>query len=99
MCGCTSSARCTVCKILGILATLVLTLTTVAALVGVYRTHVLPGGMSFGTPEGSLALLVLVLSAAIWVKMVWKMCPCPSLKGCGGCGPCSCPPGHCTCGK
>lgn len=91
-----------VCKIIGGLAALILTLTTIASLVGVYRTHLLPGGLTFGSLEGSVALAVLVLSLIAWVKTVHKMCPCGCATGCGCgamCSGCGKPSADCGCGN
>lgn len=55
---------------------LLVTLATLAALVGVWKTHMTADGMMFGSTEGSLALLTFVLSSVIWVKMVKCLCPC-----------------------
>ncbi len=86
---------CIVCKIVAGLVALVLTLTTIAAVIGVYMTHVSPAGWVFGSTAGSVALVTFILSLMAWFKVVKKMCPCSS-KGCGsGCG---CGGGSCDCG-
>ncbi len=89
-----------VCKFFTALVLLLVTLTTVAAAIGVWHTHVMPTGVwVFGTAEGSLSLLVLIVSLMAWLKLFKKMCSCGSKMGCGT-GSCSCGMGGaCMCGK
>ena len=99
---CSSGNCCVVCKIVKALVILVLTLTSVAAFIGVWNTHMVNGAWTFGSQEGSLALLVLVVSFSLWGKKLTKMCPCGSKGACGGCpcgkDNCACDKG-CGCGK
>jgi hypothetical protein len=66
--------------LLGLVA-LVLTLTTIASIIGVYQAHMSAAGMVFGSLNGSVAILTLVVSLVAWVKVVKKLCPCNSSSG------------------
>ena len=89
------------CKVMTGIVTLLVTVMTVAALIGVWMTHMTAEGWMFGTPNGSLSVIAFVVSVMCWLKLVKKMCPCGS-KGmckdgscggmCPGCGksPCMC---------
>lgn len=74
--GC--STGCMVCK--WIVAVLLL-LVAIAALVGVYQTHVVTGSdasrtmIQFGSTSGSLAIIAFVVSVMAWCK---KMAACMS---------------------
>lgn len=96
MCGC-SKGGCAGCKLFGAVVALLLTLTTIAALVGVWVTHFTESGMLFGSLNGSIALITLIISLMAWLKVVKKMCPC----GKGGCcdmgGGCGSGKGGCDC--
>lgn len=95
-CGsCCSGGRCAGCKFVVVIVALLTTITTVATFIGVWQTHMTAEGWSFGTTNGSLAVIAFVASIMCWLKLVKKICPCG--KGsCGGacssCGtdPCSC---------
>ncbi len=88
--------ECMVCKIIRGIVLLLLTLTSIAAFIGVWRTHYVGGAWVFGTQEGSIALLVFILSIVLWHKMLKKMCPCGKMMG-GMCPKCGSDP--CMCGK
>ncbi len=99
-CGDKFGTGCGGCKfIVGIVA-LLTTITTIATLIGVYNTHMTAEGWMFGTLNGSLAIIALLLSVMCWLKLVKKMCPCGKGScaggscggGCPGCGndPCTC---------
>ena len=92
MCGC-SKGGCAGCKLFGAVVALLLTLTTIAALVGVWVTHFTESGMLFGSLNGSVALITLIISLMACIKVAKKMCPCAK----GACGGGSC--GGCPCGK
>ena len=47
----------------------------IAALVGVYKAHVLSSGLTFGTSSGSLSLAALAFNLFL-VKKVLESCPC-----------------------
>ncbi|MBI1812893.1 hypothetical protein HY285_03605 [Candidatus Peregrinibacteria bacterium] len=86
------------CKVVKAIVALVLTLTTIAAIGGAWHTLSVGGGFSFGTTDASLALLTLVVSITLWLKVTSRMCPCR--KGmCGGgmCPGCGCSAGECKC--
>ncbi len=86
--SCCSGGKCIGCKVVAGVFALLSTLTTLAMLMAVYRTHVMPtGGLMFGSPEGSLAVIAFAASAALWLKVVCKLCPCGS-KGMCGAGAC-----------
>lgn len=94
-CGSCSSGSCGPCgsgcggckALIGIVA-LLTTFTTIAALVGVYSTHMTADGLRFGTVDGSLAIVALLVSMMCWLKLVKKLCPCGKACGadCGACG-------------
>jgi hypothetical protein len=92
-CGCGS---CVGCKIVTAIVALLVTALTIAALVGVYVTHVTPEGWLFGSLNGSAAIIALLFSLKFWHRLVKKLCPCKKGGCCGGacpgCGtsPCSC---------
>ncbi len=60
---------------------ILLFLTSIAALIGVYETHVVSGGVQFGSTSGSLAILAFTVSIMAWGK---KMVCCMS-KTCEAC--------------
>ena len=73
-------ASCSVgCKIMKMVSTLLLFVVAVAALVGVYETHVITGTdasrmmLQFGSTSGSLAIVAFVLSFVAFLK---HMCAC-----------------------
>lgn len=86
--SCCSSGNCTGCKVGQAVVLLVLTITSVAAFIGVWNTHMLASGWSFGTQEGSLAILALVFSFTMWGKKMSKMCPCNKVACAEGAGKC-----------
>lgn len=55
--------------------------TSAAAFIGVFKAHVQPEGLEFGTTVGSLSLLALAVSLVLWLKSM-KDCAC----GCEVCG-------------
>lgn len=71
-CGCCS---CNVCKSFKILVAIVVTLTTIAAIIGVWKTHFLSTGLSFGSMAASLSLIALVYSITTWRKITNRLCP------------------------
>lgn len=78
---------CTGCRTVGWISLIVFAVITIIALIGAYNTHVVAGAFVAGTPEGSFALIVLVLSVHMLVKAFKKACPCGGGCGCGcGCG-------------
>lgn len=92
-CSSSCGSGCSGCKALVAIVAIVTTATTVAALIGVYMKHVTTDGWVFGTMEGSLAIVALIVSVMCWLKLVKKLCPCSkSGSVCSGCGhsPCSC---------
>ena len=54
---------------------ILLFLTSVASLIGIYQTHVVNGGIQFGSTSGSLAILAFTASIMCWGK---KMASCMS---------------------
>ncbi len=86
-CGSGCGPGCLGCKILKILVALVLTYTTIGALLGAWAAT---GGFSMmASSSATLSLLTLAISSTLWLKVVKKLCPCN--KGC------SCAPGQCHC--
>ncbi len=76
-----SSGACTVCRIVGTIIGIVVLLSTIAALVGVYKAHFLLGGATFGTTNGSLALIALAVNL-MFLKKMSRMCPCGGMCAC-----------------
>ena len=54
--------------------TLLLFLTTLASVMGVYVTHFPPtgGGMTFGSTSSSFALIAFAINSWLWLKMLCK---------------------------
>ena len=98
---CSSGGKCGGCKAILALVCLLVTVLTIAAAIGVYKSHVLPDGWDFGSLNGSLAILTLVVSVMAWLKLVKKLCPCGKggLCSSGGCGGGSCGDGCGACGQ
>lgn len=94
--SCCSSGNCGVCKFVRVIVAIVLTLAAIASFLGVWRTHFATGALVYGTPDGSLALLVFVITLHLWHKVVKRLCPCGN-KSCGSCSKCGDIP--CSCGK
>lgn len=101
MCKGSCGGSCLCCKICGALVCLVTLLLTLAAVFGVYHAHT-PGGVwTFGTMEGSLSIIALLLTMMAGYKTGKKMCGCCSKGACGGgkCGGCPCGKDGCDCPK
>lgn len=62
------------CAIVGKLCLLLLTLTEIATLVGVYTTHFGTGGASFGSTTASLSIIALAINTTVWMKMGMMHC-------------------------
>ena len=58
------------CMVVHLLVALLLFLGSVASLVGVYKSHVMPEGLTFGTTSGSLALLAFAVTITLFLKQV-----------------------------
>jgi hypothetical protein len=54
---------------------ILLFLTSIAALIGVYNTHIVSGGVQFGSSGGSFAIIAFTVSVMAWGK---KMACCMS---------------------
>lgn len=63
------------CGVVGKIVLLVLTLTEIAALVAIYKTHFGTGGASFGSTTGSLSIIALAINTAVWTKYGQMHCP------------------------
>jgi hypothetical protein len=61
------------CEAMNWIACLVFFLATLASLMGVYQVLFGGGGATFGSSNGSLALIALAVNLALWSK--W-MCKC-----------------------
>ena len=70
-----SADMCSVCMIITWIIMVLTALVTIAALIGVYKAHILAGGAAFGTTNGSLSLVALIASLAFLMKMM-QYCPC-----------------------
>lgn len=66
---------CTVCMVITWVIGVIVLLGAIASIVGVYKAHFLAGGATFGTSNGSLALLAMAVNLAFLVKMMMH-CPC-----------------------
>ncbi|MEK7591747.1 MAG: hypothetical protein AAB489_06140 [Patescibacteria group bacterium] len=55
-----------VCLALHVVVAILLFVAAVAAVMGVYKSHVLSSGLVFGTTSGSLSLLALSVTLAVW---------------------------------
>ena len=77
MFGKSKNGPCTVCGIVNLVLMVIGVLTTIAALIGVYKAHypLMNEGMVFGSTAGSLSLAALVLNLFL-VKKLMAMCPC-----------------------
>lgn len=71
-----SDAKCPGCTVIRWVVTVILSLTSLAALIGAYKAHVLAGGATFGTTSGSLSLLALSVTLALWAKCAVCCCGC-----------------------
>jgi hypothetical protein len=73
------------CKIVGGIVFVVMALLALAALLGVWTTHMGPAGLQFGTPEASLSIVAAAIGLQLAKKLGCKLCPCrKSGCGCGG---------------
>ncbi len=50
------------------------------SLVGVYKAHVLGGGMTFSTSEGALYIIAFCLSLTLWTRQMTLCCGCEPRK-------------------
>lgn len=73
--GFTLGALCQCCSITTIILGIIAVLATVAALIGVYKSHFLSAGLTFGTLNGSASLIALALSMLV-VSKLSQACPC-----------------------
>lgn len=73
--GSKSGPMCTVCMVITWIIAILVLLAAVASILGVYKAHVLAGGATFGTTNGSLSLIALAVNLAFLVKMM-AYCPC-----------------------
>ena len=58
----------TYCALVNKIILLLLTLTELAAVVAVYKSHFGTGGASFGSTTGSLSIIALAINSAVWMK-------------------------------
>jgi len=66
---------CDLCTILNLVIGVFAALLSLAALVGVYMSHVLPSGLVFGTTSGSLSIMAFGLSLFL-LKKAMAACVC-----------------------
>lgn len=69
------SSGCGVCRVLTLVIGLVALLGSIAAIIGVYKSHMLPEGLVFGTSQGSIALTACALNLFLLEK-ARQYCPC-----------------------
>ncbi len=71
MISCCSNKGCAiVCKLLMLLVLI----TEIAAIVGVYNAHLATGGMTFGSTTGSLSILALAINSMVLLKFGQMHC-------------------------
>jgi len=75
-CSFKKSSSCGPCSVVGWLVCLLLFLTSLAALMGVYKAHFLSSGAVFGTTSGSLAILAFSVTVVFWMKCMVCCCGC-----------------------
>lgn len=68
-------AMCTVCSVVHWVIAVIILLSAIASVIGVYKAHFLAGGATFGTTNGSLSIMAMVVSLAFLAKMM-MYCPC-----------------------
>lgn len=66
---------CGFCKFLRVIVSVLLLLVTIAAGIAVWRTHALPTGWTFGTTEGTLAIIAFAFTLTKCFKTSKKLCP------------------------
>ena len=69
------------CMVLHVVVSVILFIAAVAAVMGVYKAHVLSNGLAFGTTSGSLAIVALAVVLHVWMK---QMIAC--VTKCEACG-------------
>ncbi len=67
---------CAACEALSLVSLVLNAVVTLAALVGVFKAHVLSSGFAFGTSTGSLSIVALVLCLFFLQKTVVTCCSC-----------------------
>jgi hypothetical protein len=66
---------CNVCSATSLVTMVLAVVVTLAAIVGLYKAHVLSSGFTFGTSTGSLSIVALAISLMLLGKASEK-CPC-----------------------
>jgi hypothetical protein len=66
---------CNVCSTTSLVTMVLAVVVTLAAIVGLYKAHVLSSGFTFGTSTGSLSIVALAISLMLLGKASEK-CPC-----------------------
>ena len=79
--SCCSMGSCKGCKAMQVVSWVLFTIFEIAALIGVISTH-MRSGITSGSNEASLALLVAIVGLMIWSKACAKMCPCTKMGSC-----------------
>lgn len=67
---------CAACLVVKWVVAVLLFLATIAAFVGMYKTHVTPTGLTFTTTQGALYLLAFSATVSLWVKHMKGCCKC-----------------------
>lgn len=70
---------CEFCLYVNIFISALAAIVAIAALVGVYKAHVLSTGLAFGTTSGSLSILALTFSLFL-LKKALENCSCQLAK-------------------
>ncbi|TSC80459.1 MAG: hypothetical protein G01um101425_113 [Candidatus Peregrinibacteria bacterium Gr01-1014_25] len=71
---------CDACSVVAWVANLLLFLATLAALIGVYKTHFPPSGMTFTSPQGAIYLVAFCFSLMFWTRQMYMCCGCGSAR-------------------
>lgn len=58
------------CMVVHLVVSAILFLASLAALVGMYKAHFMPEGMTFGTSAGSLSLIALGATLTLWLHQM-----------------------------
>jgi hypothetical protein len=69
------SGICVFCEWLTIILTALSTITSIAAIAGLYKSHVMSDGLVFGTSTGSLSIIALIISL-VFLKKTCEACMC-----------------------
>ena len=71
---------CAPCLLLAWVSAILLFMTALLSLVGVYKAHILRGGMTFSTAEGALYIIAFCISLTLWTRQMTVCCGCETRK-------------------